>query len=194
MSSIVRFPDGTEFKTDLKDFELFRTLKEDCTHDQEWKDVFEVDESVVPKELFLFSADVKALVSDDVNRMRSYVVGLCYLGGDKALRALYRETKKFVEEQSRRRVEDFFREYIDKVNWYGLSQNPSLSEAFFRENISKVDWRWLSYNPSLSEAFFRENINKVYWDGLSYNSFKNYRTRLTTTHELIKLFPRNVRM
>ena len=65
--------------------------------------------------------------------------------------------------------EQFFREHIDRVDWAALSRNPNLSEQFFRDYIDRVDWRTLSRNPSLSEQFFREHIDRVDWRTLSRN-------------------------
>ena len=53
-------------------------------------------------------------------------------------------------------------EYIEKI-----VSNPV--EQFFRDYIDRVNWDWLSSNPSLSEQFFRDYIDRLYWYYLSSN-------------------------
>ena len=49
----------------------------------------------------------------------------------------------------------FVKKHLDKVNWYGLSQNTSIPVEFFEEHLdthgsaSKLDWYRLSGNTSI---------------------------------------------
>ena len=67
---------------------------------------------------------------------------------------------------------EFFREHVDKLNWSGISFNPSVPVEFFREHVDKLDWSGISRNPSIPIEFFRENIDKLDWIGISSNTFE----------------------
>src|SRR3989344_4436400 len=115
------------------------------------------------------------------------VQGLLYFGAESELENL----SAYLQKQ---KIEAFFERYLDKVSWWSLSANPSLSEAFFEKqkdkffwrcfsensslseafferHLDKVDWLYLSKNPSLSEAFFERHVEDVDWDCLSENKF-----------------------
>ena len=56
-----------------------------------------------------------------------------------------------------------------KINYYGLSQNPSpLAIPLLEKNIDKVDWFALSSNPN-AISILEKNLNKVDWSELCYN-------------------------
>ena len=40
-----------------------------------------------------------------------------------------------------------FEEYMDKLNWYSLSMNPSLTPALIEKYKDKLNWNYLSENP-----------------------------------------------
>jgi hypothetical protein len=42
-----------------------------------------------------------------------------------------------------------FEDYIDKLNWAYLSENPNLTPALIEKYKGKLNWEYLSANPSL---------------------------------------------
>ena len=76
----------------------------------------------------------------------------------------------------------FVKKHLDKVNWYGLSQNTSILLEFFKEHLDtrnsaglhskecKLDWYGLSGNTSIPLEFFEKHLDKVDWNGLSRNT------------------------
>ena len=59
------------------------------------------------------------------------------------------------------------KEFVDKVNWFDVSQFQNLSEDFIREFRNKVDWEVISIHQKLSENFIREFKDYFYWDCIS---------------------------
>ncbi len=59
-------------------------------------------------------------------------------------------------------VEDFIREFKDKVCWVSISWAQILSEDFIREFKDKVDWEYILDNQTLSEEFINEFKQKGY--------------------------------
>ena len=49
--------------------------------------------------------------------------------------------------------------YINKVDWYSLSNNKNLSEAFFERHIDKVDWNFLSKISFNYDKLYKNYIN-----------------------------------
>ena len=59
----------------------------------------------------------------------------------------------------------------DKINWFGLSTNPSATAiSLLEKNQDKICWHGLSENPSARAiALLENNQDKIYWDALSEN-------------------------
>ena len=68
-----------------------------------------------------------------------------------------------------RYFEKQLKKYKDKLSWYNLSQNPSLTPALIEKYINKLDWYELSRNPSLTPALIEKYENKLNWEYLSMN-------------------------
>ena len=83
-------------------------------------------------------------------------------------RSLFQDKVKWYYISSNQTLsEGFIREFQDKVDWYYISSNQTLSEGFIREFKNKVKWNNISSDQTLSEGFIREFKDKVYWDGIS---------------------------
>ena len=59
--------------------------------------------------------------------------------------------------------------YIDKLNWYELSRNPSLTPTLIEKYIDKLNLPYLSQNPSLTPALIEKYEDKLDWSNLSHN-------------------------
>ena len=57
----------------------------------------------------------------------------------------------------------------DKINWFGLSANPSAGAiSLLEKNQDKIDWFQLSANPS-ALTLLEKNQDKIDWAQLSAN-------------------------
>ena len=69
---------------------------------------------------------------------------------------------------------------VDIISWYGLSQNPNITEEFIEANHQKIDWYWLSDNPSISTDFIEKHLDHEWdWSKISRktNLTKNFITK-----------------
>jgi hypothetical protein len=57
--------------------------------------------------------------------------------------------------------------YLDKINWYFLSQNPDAIHIL-EKNLDKIDWYGLSLNSNAIHIL-EKNLDKVNWDALYCN-------------------------
>ena len=62
---------------------------------------------------------------------------------------------------------DYIKKFINRIDWYRISQYQTLSEDFIREFQNKVNWYLISIQQNLSEKFIREFKNEVHWDMIS---------------------------
>ena len=58
-------------------------------------------------------------------------------------------------------------EYLEKVKWDVLSENPNAIHLL-EKNMDEVVWKELSKNPNAIHLL-KENIEKVNWEEISYN-------------------------
>jgi len=68
-----------------------------------------------------------------------------------------------------RYFEKQLKKYKDKLNWYYLSRNPSLTPALIEKYENKLGWFELSFNPSLTPALIEKYKDKLNWEELSKN-------------------------
>lgn len=67
--------------------------------------------------------------------------------------------------------EETIRAYKDYVCWLSVSCNTNLSETFFREHVDRLNFYCLCMNPSVPEQFFRDFIYLCDFQSLSQNSY-----------------------
>ena len=53
-------------------------------------------------------------------------------------------------------LQDFIREFKNKVYWFYISRNQKLTEDFIKEFKDKVNWGFILYYQKLSEPFIKE--------------------------------------
>ena len=68
-----------------------------------------------------------------------------------------------------KKSEDFIREFENKVDWFCISCEETLSEEFIREFQDKVYWSRISYFQKLSKEFIVEFQNKIVFKNLLKN-------------------------
>src|SRR3989344_5992147 len=152
-----------QMKVKLKNTYSLHDLNFDCIFFENLKENYEEMEICMYEDVFL-DLNTHTTITSLLEKysLHYFVCGLSYFGVEK-------ELEKLSTYLQRKKTEAFFEKHIDKVNWWYISWNPSLSEAFFEKHIDKVDWENLSENPSLSEAFYEKHIDTVYWPCLSEN-------------------------
>ncbi len=74
--------------------------------------------------------------------------GLIYFGSN-LLKTFDSELEKHIYEIVRNCIEMFFEKHIDKVNWWNLSENSSLSEAFCERYLNHMSRYILRNNFSI---------------------------------------------
>ena len=62
---------------------------------------------------------------------------------------------------------EFFKNNLDKINWYDLSSNENAIEIL-KNNLNKINWDNLSSNKNAIEIL-KDNLDKICWNKLSYN-------------------------
>ncbi len=76
-------------------------------------------------------------------------------------------------------------EYLDKLNWNALSQNPNAIHLL-EKYPEKIYWKWLSYNPNAIHLL-EKYPEKVEWEYLLWNPNAVYLLRNALLNEPEKI-------
>ena len=115
---------------------------------------------------FLFDLQVKIISTNVFDSVRFSVLS-------KRHHAVFGINSKDNRLNRQHKIFRFFLRHIEKVNWYGLSSNPSIPLAFFEKHLDKIDWYRLSSNPSVPFEFFEKHLDKSKLDWTKLQSFNS---------------------
>ena len=65
--------------------------------------------------------------------------------------------------------EEFMEEYLEVIDWDGISRFQELSTSFMEKHLDKLNWYSISKYQFLSEDFIEKYSNRINWDNLSLN-------------------------
>jgi hypothetical protein len=169
----IRYPGNTYYlrNKDIAQLGLIQMIME---NDPEEKEI-ELSIGETALQLCLSkNAEIKLDINDEENReqVARLIDEMDYLDC-KHLQEFIPSLAKEIIEQIRknyaRKVTNFFKRHLDKVDWILLSKNPNIPVEFFEKYWEKISWKKLSGNLNIPVEFFERHLDSVDWIGLSGN-------------------------